>query len=368
MDKWINVLLCGDVMTGRGVDQVMPYPSNPELYESYVKNATDYVELAKQVNGHIPKPVSFDYIWGDALAIIKKADARIINLETSITQSDNYFDKGINYRMHPKNISCLNVAGIDCCTLANNHVLDWGQEGLLETFETLQKFDIKYAGAGHNIVDAEAPCILHLKGKKSRILTFSYGLPSSGIPNSWKATETKPGVNLLPDLSLSTAQNISRKIATFKQPDDLIIASIHWGGNWGYEIKEQQKIFAHKLIDLGNIAVIHGHSSHHVKGLEVYKNKLIIYGCGDFLNDYEGIKGHRAYRDDLGFMYFVTCNPANGYLISLKMIPTQIKKFQITHPNKKDSNWLKFVLNREGEQFGTGVGWDDNGTLDLIWD
>ena len=367
MDQWLNLFLCGDVMTGRGVDQVMPYPSNPMLYESYVKNAKDYVELAKQVNGHIPQPISFDYIWGDALTIIKKADARIINLETSITRRNNYFNKGINYRMHPKNIPCLTVAAIDCCTLANNHVLDWGEEGLLETFKTLQKAGIKYTGAGNNIFDAEAPCILQIKGK-GRVLVFSYGLPSSGIPNSWRATENSPGVNLLPDLSLRTAQNISEKIAAFKQPDDLVIASIHWGGNWGYEISEQQKKFAHALIDLGGIAVIHGHSSHHVKGLEVYKNKLIIYGCGDFLNDYEGISSHEDYRGDLGLMYFVTSNPVNGRLISLKMVPTQIKKFQITHPNKKDCNWLQLVLNREGKQFGTGVEWDDNCTLDLIWD
>lgn len=63
----IHLFLCGDVMTGRGIDQALPHPGNPRLYESYVKNAKDYLDLAEQENGNIPTPVSFDYIWKDAL-------------------------------------------------------------------------------------------------------------------------------------------------------------------------------------------------------------------------------------------------------------------------------------------------------------
>jgi Bacterial capsule synthesis protein PGA_cap len=136
----IRLFLCGDVMTGRGIDQVLPHPTDPTLHEPYIGDARYYVERAESVNGVIPRPVEFDYIWGDALAELDRAgvDLRIINLETSITSSEDYWrDKEIHYRMHPRNIDCITAARIDCCCLANNHVLDWGYDGLAETLRTL---------------------------------------------------------------------------------------------------------------------------------------------------------------------------------------------------------------------------------------
>jgi Putative enzyme of poly-gamma-glutamate biosynthesis (capsule formation) len=76
-----------------------------------------------------------------------------------------------------------------------------------------------------------------------------------------------------------------------KQQGDIVVASIHWGGNWDYKVPREQREFAHKLIDEAGVDVIHGHSSHHIKGIEVYRGKLIMYGCSDLLNDYEGISG-----------------------------------------------------------------------------
>ena len=366
MEQEITLLLCGDVMTGRGIDQIMSHPSNPILYESYVKNAKEYVTMAERANGIIDKPVDNAYIWGDALKTIKDADIRIINLETSITHSNTYADKGINYKMHPENIPCLSLAKIDCCVLANNHVLDWGQKGLLETLETLEKVGIDYCGAGRNIDQAKAPSILRKKGN-GRVLVFSFGVNSSGIPYNWKATKSKAGVNLLDDLSIETVKYIGREIAQYKQPYDVVVASMHWGGNWGYAIPYSHRDFAHNLIELSNVDIVHGHSSHHPLGIEIYKNKPIIYGCGDFLNDYEGIRGHESYKANLGFMYFVTMDTANGHLVSMRLVPTEIKKLRIGYPNNKNRRWLYRISNREGEQFGTKIVWRDKNTLDLTW-
>src|SRR5579872_3924197 len=114
-----TLFLCGDVMTGRGVDQVLPHPSDPTLHEPYVASALEYVEMAEKAHGPIPRPVSFSYIWGDAAAELERLApaARIVNLETSITTSEDYDPKGINYRMHPANTPCLAAAKIDCCVL-----------------------------------------------------------------------------------------------------------------------------------------------------------------------------------------------------------------------------------------------------------
>lgn len=352
----INVFLCGDVMTGRGIDQILPHPGNPVLYEGYMKSAAGYVQLAEAKNGPIPKPVDFSYIWGDALDELerRKPDVRIINLETAVTRSNDVQDKAVNYRMNPDNIPCILAAKIDCCALANNHILDWGYAGLAETLDTLKKVGIKTPGAGRNLAEAQAPALMPVS-RKGRVLVFSFGSETSGIPGSWGAKLDKPGVNLLPDFSPTTVKEIRRQIGQEKRTGDIVIASIHWGGNWGYEVPHEQQEFARWLIDDGGVDIVHGHSSHHVKGIEVYRGKLIVYGCGDFLNDYEGISGHESYRGDLGLMYFVTVEPANGNLVRLTMIPMQMKRFRLNYASKKDVTWLKDVLDREGSKFGTGV-------------
>jgi poly-gamma-glutamate synthesis protein (capsule biosynthesis protein) len=365
----ITLFLCGDVMIGRGIDQVLPYPSEPEIYERYVLDARSYVELAEEKNGPIAKSVSFPYIWGDALTELERLspDLRIINLETSVTSSNDYWQgKGINYRMHPRNIPCLTAASIDGCTLANNHVLDWGHAGLKETLATLKQAHIKTAGAGANDKEAQAPALFEIPGK-GRVILFSFGDVSSGVPYNWKASKNKAGVNVLNNLSKKTIRQIANQVNAVKGKNDIVVASIHWGGNWGYQIPGEHTHFAHGLIDEANVDVVHGHSSHHPKGIEVYRNKPIIYGCGDFLNDYEGISGYEKYRDDLSLMYFVTLNALTGELVRFQLVPTQIKQFRVNHATHTDTKWLADMLNREGQKLNTQVKLNDDKTMSVFW-
>jgi len=345
----VKIFMCGDVMTGRGIDQVLANPSDPLIHESYMKSAAGYVKLAEQANGPIQQPVGFAYIWGDALEELNRAAAhvRLINLETSITTSNDYWKaKGIHYRMHPQNVAGLKAAGIDVCSLANNHVLDWGYSGLLETLATLKKVDIKITGAGGNIDEAGAAAMINIGGQ-SRVIVFSFGLTTSGIPFNWAAEKNRPGVNLLRDLSAKSLRYIQTRVREVKRKGDIVVASIHWGGNWGYDISRKQIRFAHRLVDDIGVDVIHGHSSHHVKAIEVYKDKLILYGCGDFLNDYEGIGGYEEFRSDLALMYFATLDSATGKLIALQMTPTQIRRLKANRASGADARWLKDTLNRE---------------------
>jgi poly-gamma-glutamate synthesis protein (capsule biosynthesis protein) len=363
------LFLCGDVMTGRGVDQILPFPSDPVLYEPYVRNARRYVDLAEEFNGPIPKPVDFYYIWGEALDEFDrvKPDVRIINLETSITSSDDHWPgKEIHYRMQPKNVPCLTAAGIDCCVLSNNHVLDWGIHGLEETLKTLHAANLKTVGAGANLVVASEPANLELPGN-GRVLIFAYGMESSGVYAEMGATKNRPGVNYFPDFTRKSVLRIREEVQSRKRPGDIVMASFHWGGNWGYAISPQQRQFAHQLIDTADVDIIHGHSSHHVKGIEVYHDKLIIYGCGDFLTDYEGIEGYEAYRDDLGLMYFVRVEPASGKLVELEMVPTQIRRFRLQRAAASDQRWLHDVLDREGRRLNTRVETGRNDSLFLRW-
>jgi poly-gamma-glutamate synthesis protein (capsule biosynthesis protein) len=363
----ITLFLCGDVMTGRGIDQVLPHPSNPVLYEGYIKSALGYVAEAEQVSGPIPRRVDFRYIWGDALAEFDRVrpDLRIINLETSITTSGSAEKKGINYRMHPANAACLTAAGIDCATLANNHVLDWGRAGLVETCATLQRLNIRTAGAGRNLTEAMAPAVLQAKSA-GRVLVFAAGTPTSGVPEWWAATEDHPGIVFLPDLSNRGATSITSAIRERRRAGDLVVLSIHWGPNWGYAIPDAHRSFAHRMIEEG-VDVVYGHSSHHPIGIEVFRNKLILYGCGDFLNDYEGIGGYEEYRTQLVLMYFATLQPTAGDLLKLEMRPLEIKKFRLNRTSSQNAQWLRNTLDREGQKLGTRVHLKPDQTLDLEW-
>ncbi|SRR5579883_2071061 len=120
------------------------------------------------------------------------------------------------------------------------------------------------------------------------------------------------------------------------------------GRELGYEIPGQQRAFAHRLIELAGIDVVYGHSSHHPKGIEVYKDKLILYGCGDFLNDYEGIAGYEEFRSHLVLAYFLTLDSGSGHLLRLEMAPFELKRFRLQQAAAADAAWLSDMLTREG--------------------
>lgn len=351
----IKLLLTGDVMTGRGIDQILLHPSVPTLYEGYVRNARQYVRLAERKNGPIPKPVDNRYIWGEALDVWNtyRPDVRIINLETSVTESNDFWpSKGIHYRMHPQNVPCLTAADIDCCVLANNHVLDWGHSGLTETLATLHQSGLSTAGAGRNIAEAAKPARLEIPGKTD-VLVFAFADTSSGVSATWRAAHNRGGVNVLENLWADTARQVAEQMLAQRKDKEIIVASIHWGGNWGYDVPAEQQQFAHALIDHGGVDIVHGHSSHHAKAIEIHEGKPIIYGCGDFLNDYEGIRGEEHYRPWLAPMYFVTIDVTSRIVESLEIIPMQIQRFRLIHATPQDRQWLRETLSSVSKDFGT---------------
>jgi poly-gamma-glutamate synthesis protein (capsule biosynthesis protein) len=362
----VTLFLCGDVMTGRGIDQILAHPNAPGLQEPYVRDAREYVALAEHANGPIARPVPAAYIWGDALEELDRMlpDVRIINLETSVTRNDEYWPgKSIHYRMNPENIGCLTAAGIDVCTLANNHVLDYSHAGLEETLDTLTTVGITVAGAGRTLEDARRPAIVDLPDDR-RVLVFSIGVDTSGIPPTWSAQFDSSGVDRLPDLSETTANDFLDRVRRHKRAGDIVVASIHWGSNWGYDIPESQVHFAQRLLD-GDVDLIHGHSSHHPRPIEIYREKLVLYGCGDFITDYEGITGYEEFRDDLVLMYCPRIEPATGHLLTLRMTPLRIRQMRLVHASPEDSEWLRERLALVSREFGSNVELTRDGTLML---
>jgi poly-gamma-glutamate synthesis protein (capsule biosynthesis protein) len=151
-----------------------------------------------------------------------------------------------------------------------------------------------------------------------------------------------------------------------QQPGDLIVASIHWGSNWGYEIPREQIVFAHRLIEEG-VAIVHGHSSHHVKAIEVFRGRLILYGCGDFFTDYEGISGYETFRGDLALMYLLELDHYAGELTNARLVPMQMRRFRLERAPASDAKWLCNLLNELGKRFGTGARSEEDNSLMLQW-
>jgi poly-gamma-glutamate synthesis protein (capsule biosynthesis protein) len=363
-DGLVTLFLCGDVMLGRGVDQILPHPGDPGLREGDVSDARSYVGLAERVSGPIPQPASFSWPWGDALDVLDSVapDVRVINLETSVTRSADFMPgKALHYRMSPGNLPSLVVARPDACALANNHVLDLGRTGLRETLGTLAGAGLRAVGAGRDAAEARQPAAIPVPGG-CRVVVFSCGAASSGIPSSWAATATGPGIDFLPSLSDSVADGLVTRVRQLKRPGDVVVVSVHWGSNWGYGVHEDQVRFARRLID-GGVDLIHGHSSHHPRPVEVYRGRLVLYGCGECVDDYEAVGGYERFRPDLRLLYLASVAPDTGMLAALRMVPMQARKMRLCHASSADSEWLRRVLETISRRFGSRVGREPDGAL-----
>jgi poly-gamma-glutamate synthesis protein (capsule biosynthesis protein) len=344
----MRVFLCGDLMLGRGIDQILAHSAEPTLYEPYVRDAREYVALAERERGSIPRGVGPEYIWGDLPDTLaaQDPDFRIGNLETSITRSpDADRRKSIHYRMSPENVDTLTFAGFDAVTLGNNHVLDWGTAGLTETLDSLRKAGIAACGAGQDDSGAREPCILDTSGG-ARLVVYAVGDRSSGIPKSWAAGPGRPGVALkagdreLQDKVGSTASSAP------------VIVSVHWGENWGYTIPKRQQKIARGLIDRAGVSIVFGHSSHHPKGVEFYHGGLILYGAGDFINDYEGIPGHERYRPNLAVGYLVDVDYDTKRVEQATALVFSRRRFTLELAGRDDVSWLAEVLRRTSPEDG----------------
>ncbi len=363
----VTVLLGGDVMLGRGVDQILPHPGEPVLREPYMRDARGYVRLAEHSNGPIPRPVDWAWPWGEVLEIIDDADpdVRLINLETTITDAGHFADrKPVCYRMHPDNLPALTALQPDVCALANNHILDFGYQGLTDTLGALDRAGIQWAGAGADLPTARRPAVVTVHDGH-RVLIGSVAMTSAGVPESWAARGHHPGVWLIRDPSQrDAADDVAAQLRARTRGGDVTIASVHWGSNWGYAIAPHAIAFAHRLIDAG-VDIVHGHSSHHPRPIEIYRGKPILYGCGDVIDDYEGIGGHEPFRPELRLLYMTYTDPATGELVSLQLIPLRVRQMRLERATQADGEWLRTTMEHTSRRFGTHVTSRPDGLLEV---
>ncbi|PSN63713.1 hypothetical protein BS50DRAFT_87194 [Corynespora cassiicola Philippines] len=240
---------------------------------------------------------NFKSPWGNSLPLFHSANLNLINLETAVTTcAKPWPGKTFSYRMHPANLQCLREAHIDYVSLANNHTLDYGEEGLLETVKKLKGSNIPFAGAGVSPEEAQQPAVLGLKDEGKNYSMHVYSCADH--PTEWFNV---PNLHSI-DYSSATRERLKQLLMSNAIKPDLKIFSVHWGPNYSWAPSDDIRSLAHFLVDECAVDIVHGHSSHHVQGVEVYKGKLIIYGCGDFVDDYAL---HAEYRNDLSAVWRV---------------------------------------------------------------
>ncbi|WP_090140801.1 CapA family protein [Limnohabitans sp. DM1] len=369
MQTHTTLCLAGDVMTGRGIDQIMAHPCSPELYESWVRDAREYVKLAEKIHGRIPHPVPPEHIWGEALAAMvrRQVDLRLVNLETTITTHGHPWPaKGIHYRMNPMHVNALQTANIDVCSLANNHVMDWGVDGLRETLNVLHSAGLRTVGAGIDQASAEIPAEWHAPTGE-RWLIFAWATTDSGVPQPWRATPQQAGIQLLDTLSEHSALQLAHSVARYRQAGDRVIVSLHWGSNWGWDVRAEQQQFARWLIDWDVADLVHGHSSHHPRPIEIYQGKLILYGCGDLINDYEGIDMHEPGNLGMAALFFANISNRTGELLRLEMCPWQLKKFRLVRADDNYEEAFRTLFNDKSSAFKTRMQVQTPGVWTLSW-
>ncbi len=199
------------------------------------------------------------------------------------------------------------------------------------------------------------------------VVVFAFASTTSGVSRRWAATAERPGVDLLGDLSEASVSDVVDAIERVRQPGDIVVISIHWGPNWGYDVPPEQRRFARALVERGDVSIVHGHSSHHAKTIEVHRNRLILYGCGDFLNDYEGIGGYETFRADLPLMHFADLDCATGELIALEIIPLQTRRLRLVRASQADAEWLARRLDDVSRGRGTRIGLGEDGRFKVSW-
>lgn len=338
--KLFKLNFMGDVMLGRLIDQLctthVDCPSEARIVQSFL--------------GAHPELRSYSATtpWGNTLSLLRSADLRLINLETAVTtHATKWPNKVFNYRMHPKNLEILKVAGIDYVTLANNHTLDFSEQGLKDTVQAVRDVGIKFAGATDSTEagDAGKPAVLDLQGHSIQVFA------ASDHPSDWKRVQQ---FNYI-DYSASTRSRLKEQIAS-AGPTSLRFFSVHWGPNYSWQPAQEIRDLAHFLIDECEVDIIHGHSSHHIQGVEIYKGKPIIYGCGDFVDDYALTP---EYRNDISAVWQIIVIEESGNSrlrpVRLEIFPSRIKYFQafLLDSRDTDHDWAREKLTALSREFGT---------------
>ncbi|MCU7551230.1 CapA family protein [Chitinophagaceae bacterium LB-8] len=288
------------------------------------------VMIGRLVNDSIRRH-GYAYPWGNLLPHLHSTDLNFINLETTFTTCEDAVLKTFNFKSDPDHVAVLHEARIDAVTIANNHIGDFGIQGMMDTIEVLDKAGIPHTGAGINAAEASRPVYISCNDLHIAFLGCTDNEPS------WCAMDDYPGINYV---EVGNINKIRAQIESIRHDADLVILSIHWGPNMRERPSKKFIEFAHQIIDAG-VDIIHGHSAHIFQGIERYKEGLILYDTGDFIDDY---MVDPILRNDHSFLFLCTAGAHKVY--DLRLIPVVISDMQVNVAEGEDREWSEGRMKR----------------------
>lgn len=225
-----------------------------------------------------------EWFWGDVLPVLHQTDAVFANLEAPITSSDERWRrswKTFHFRADPAAIRILGRGNVRFVCPANNHMLDFGERGLLDTMHALEAAGIRYAGAGRNAVEAAAPVVLELSTLKAGFIAATDNM------RAFRSGPDRSGTNFIEiTADPNNVDWINRSVSELRRAGvALVVLSLHWGPNMRLSPSRRFRRFAHAAIDCG-VDIIHGHSAHVFQAVERHRSSIILYDTGNFIDDY----------------------------------------------------------------------------------
>jgi len=312
-----TLALVGDVMLGRGVNE----------------------EISSGT------PESF---WGSTLPILTSADAIIANLECAITESTEQWSrtrKVFYFRADPAAVRVLRAANIRCVSLANNHTLDFQEQGLLDTLRHLDDAGISHTGAGRNEVEAAAPAVIQAGETKIGVIALTDNEPL------FAAGPDRPGTNYLgistDPAALARVEDAARQ--TRQSGADVLVLSLHWGPNMVLRPTPLFASFAAAALDCG-FDIVHGHSAHVFQGVQRYGNGLVLYSSGDFLDDYAV---DPELRNDWSFVFLIDVGKQG--LQRLRMLPARLRYARVDLAEGAELEAIRDRMTRLSAELGTAL-------------
>ncbi|MGC2049164.1 MAG: CapA family protein [Gallionella sp.] len=311
---------------------------------------TGDVMLGRLVNDRL-KTMQPEQVWGDVLPHLLLADLRIVNLECALTAHQQPWTrtwKMFHFRADPDAVRVLQAAHIDACALANNHILDYEEQGLRDTLRALETAGIRHAGAGADDKEAAAPAMLEIPGKEPcRMALLSY---TDNEPD-FAATTKRPGTNYLEiSLQQETLTRIANSISQARaQGADLVVFSNHWGANFVERPSPEFRSFARRVIELG-ADIYHGHSAHICQGIEIYQGKPILYDTGNIIDDYAV---HPLLRNDRSCLFKVVFE--HGNLCRIELLPVSLEVAHVALAQGAEFDAICAHMKMLCAEFGTGL-------------
>lgn len=271
------------------------------------------------------------HVWGNAIRSWRNSDLFIVNLETTITDSTKATPKTFNYKLSPQFGDVLSAGKIGFASLANNHILDFGVEGLNDTVSILNSMHIGHAGAGI-LRRARQPAII-----KFGDMSIAF-ISAADHYAHWAATSTQPGIWYV-DIENRDWEHVLRNVYNLKQVVDIVIVSLHWGPNWQEVVDDNRQVFAKHLVKAG-ADIIHGHSAHHLQRAERIGDSIVFYSLGGLIDDYAVDEN---FRSNVGTVAKIIVGKRTG-IYDVKMIPTKITDMQVNLAIGDDAAFALNVL------------------------